>query len=130
MWCPGPPKDFARKKASIRYGLLHCCLANTVSEAQTMSCFLNWIFSLFTFQMLSPFLVSPQNPPSHPPSPCLYEGVPSPTHSHLPALAFPYTSSLHRTKGLSSYWCPTRTFSATYAAGAMDPSMCTLWLVV
>ena len=34
-------------------------------------------------------------------SPYYHEGVPTPTHSHLPALSFPNTgaSSLHRTKG-------------------------------
>jgi hypothetical protein len=43
-------------------------------------------------------------------------------------LAFSYTgaSSLHRTKGLSSHWWLTRPSSATYAAGAMNPFMCTL----
>jgi hypothetical protein len=54
--------------------------------------------------------------------PCFYEGVPTPpTHSYLPALSFPYNGALiiHRNKGLSSHWCPTRPFSATYAAGAM-----------
>jgi hypothetical protein len=52
-----------------------------------------------------------------------------PTHSCLPALTFPYTgaSSLHRTKGLSSHWCPKRPSLATYATKAMVPSMCTLW---
>jgi hypothetical protein len=38
--------------------------------------------------------------------------------------------SLHKTKNLSSHWCLTRPSSATYAAGAMGPSVCTLWLVV
>jgi hypothetical protein len=38
--------------------------------------------------------------------------------------------NLHRTKGLSSQWWPTRPSSATYAAGAMSPTMCILWLVV
>jgi len=54
----------------------------------------------------------------------------SPTHSCLPTLAFPYTgaSSLGRTKGFSSHWCPTKPSSATYAAGATGCSMCTLWL--
>jgi hypothetical protein len=49
-----------------------------------------------------------------------------------PSLAFPYTGALnlHRNKGFSSHWCPTRPSSATYAAGAMGCSMCTLWLVV
>jgi hypothetical protein len=51
---------------------------------------------------------------------------------YLPALEFSYTgaSSLQGTKGLSSHWCLTRPSSATYAAGAMGPSICTLWLVV
>jgi hypothetical protein len=55
-----------------------------------------------------------------------------PTHSHLTALELPYTrpSSLHRTKGLSSHWCQIKLSPATYVAGAMDFSMCTLWLVV
>jgi hypothetical protein len=59
--------------------------------------------------------------PTHPPTPAC-----------LPALAFPYTGPLrlHRTKGLFSYWYLTRPSSATYAARAMGPSMCTLWLVV
>ena len=68
---------------------------------------------------------------SHPPA-CFYKGAHPPTHSSLTALAFPYTgaSSLHRTKGLSSHWCLTRSSSATYVAGAMGPSMHTLWLIV
>jgi hypothetical protein len=55
-----------------------------------------------------------------------------PTHSCFLVLAFPYTgaSSLHRTKDFSSHWCLRGPSSATYAAGAMGPSMCTLWLVV
>jgi len=32
-------------------------------------------------------------------------------------------SSLGRTKGFSSHWCPTKPSSATYAAGAMGLSM-------
>ena len=44
-----------------------------------------WIFSLFTFQMLTPFPVSPKgNPLFHQPSSCFYEGVPPPTHPLLP----------------------------------------------
>jgi hypothetical protein len=45
-----------------------------------------------------------------------------PTHSHIPTLSSPtlgHLFSLHRTKDLSSHWCLTRPFSATYAAGAM-----------
>ena len=93
-----------------------------------------WMFSLFTFQILSPFSVS--FPQTHCPIPCPSASMRvfphSPIHSCLPALTFPYTGafSLHRTKGLSSHWCSTRPSSATYEAGTMGPSMCTLWLVV
>jgi hypothetical protein len=69
-----------------------------------------------------------------PSSPASMMVLPQPTtHSLLPLHpGIPLTgeSSLHRTKGLSSHWCQTRASSATYAAGAMCPSMCTLWLVV
>jgi len=58
---------------------------------------------------------------------------PLPSHSpFLPPTTFPYTgrSSLGRTKGFSSHWCPTRPSSLTYAAGAMGQSMYSLWVVV
>ena len=74
--------------------------------------FLYWIFYLFTFQMLSPFPVSPPETPSpRPHSPAPMRVLPYPqTHSSLTALASPYTgaSSLHKTKEHSSHWCPTR----------------------
>jgi hypothetical protein len=38
--------------------------------------------------------------------------------------------NLLRTKGISSYWCPTWPSSATYVAGAMGPTIWTLWLMV
>jgi hypothetical protein len=61
--------------------------------------FLNKIFSLFTFQMLSPFLLSPQKTPDPIPS------LPAHQCTCFPDLSFPYTraQSLHRTKGLSSH---------------------------
>ena len=71
--------------------------------------------------------------PSLPPSLCFYEGVPPPTHQLLPpGPGIPYTgaSSLHRTEGLFSHWCLTTPLFATYVVGDMDPSTCTLWLVV
>jgi hypothetical protein len=51
--------------------------------------FFYWIFSLFPFQMFSPFQVSPlQTSYRIPSSPtCLYDGAPLPTHSHPTALA-------------------------------------------
>jgi hypothetical protein len=77
--------------------------------------------------MLSPFLVSP----SRTPYPLLPAPAHQPTHTCFLALAFPYTgtSSLHRTKVLSSHWCPARPSSSTHTAGAMSSTMCTPWLV-
>jgi hypothetical protein len=72
------------------------------------------MFSSFTFQMLSLSLdSSPKIPYTLPPPP-----TPQPTHSQFLALPFLYTGAynLHKTKGLSSHWWPTRTSSATYAA--------------
>jgi len=72
------------------------------------------------------------SPLSHFPSPFFYNGVPPPK---LPTLSTssPWHSSLYwgsslgRTKGFSSHRCPTRPSSATYAAGAMGLSLCTIW---
>ena len=45
--------------------------------------FINYqIFYLFTFQMLTPFLVSPPQPLYQIPIPCFCEGPPPPTHPH------------------------------------------------
>jgi hypothetical protein len=60
------------------------------------------------------------SPLSHPPLSCFYECAAPPTQSHPPDLAFPYTRALNtlRPEGLSSHWCPTKPFSATYMANA------------
>jgi hypothetical protein len=62
------------------------------------------------------------------PSPC-----PSPqaTHSCFLALAFPCTGAydLHKTKGLSSHWWPTRPSSATYATRDTALGVGVYWLV-
>jgi hypothetical protein len=73
------------------------------------SYFFNWIFYVFTFQILSPFLVPLLNPsiPFQPP-PASMQVLPlPPTHTHLTVLALLYTGklNLHRTKGLSLYLC-------------------------
>jgi len=70
--------------------------------------------------MLSPF------PFSHSPSslPLFMGMLPFPlTHSNFNALTWPYIgeTSLHRTKGFSSYWCWIMPSSATYVAGVMGP---------
>ena len=53
---------------------------------------------------------------------------------HPPTLAYPpwhFPTLQHQTfKGPRSLWCLTRPSSATFAAGVIGPSMCTLWLVV
>jgi hypothetical protein len=93
--------------------------------------FFYWLFSLFTFHMLSPFQVSPlESPYPISPPPASMRVLPyPPTHSSLPTVALPYTGASNplRPKGSSSHLCPTRPFSATYAARAMGRF---LWLVV
>ena len=79
--------------------------------------------------MLSPFLVSPlQNPYPILLPDALWGCFPtlSPT-STSPPWHSPTTgaSSLHRTKGIPSHWCQISQSCASYAAGAMAPSMCT-----
>jgi hypothetical protein len=95
--------------------------------------FLLYIFFIYISNViLVPGLL--QKPLSHCSSPCSYEGgTPTPpTHSYLPALAFPYTGASNplRPKDCSSHWCPARPSSATYGVRAMGPSMCTFLLVV
>ena len=97
--------------------------------------FFYWILYVVTFQMLSPFSVSHSETP-YPMPPTLIPWGCFPTHpathSLCHTLAFPYTraSSLQRTRGLSSHWCHTWPFSATYAAEAMGHSMYTFLLEV
>jgi len=86
-----------------------------------------WMFSLSTFQMLSPFLVSHSEipyPMELPPGGCSPSlppvSWPSPTLGH-PALIGPKASPTTDAQ---------RPSSATYVAGAMGHSVCTLWLVV
>jgi hypothetical protein len=69
--------------------IISCCLC-LLANYVTLEGFWRGIFSLFTFQMLSPFLVflHPRNTLSHPPFPCFYEGAPPP-----PCLQFPYTGA-------------------------------------
>jgi hypothetical protein len=71
--------------------------------------FCNILKNLFTFQILSPFLISPlQTPiPSIHYSSSMRVLPHPPTHSCLTTLAFLYTvrkQLFHRTRGLPSYW--------------------------
>ena len=88
--------------------------------------------------MISSFLITPPQPP-HPISALSSLPFASTrvlpqllTLSHPTAPTFPYAraSSLHRIKALPSHSCQTRLAPATYVFGAMDPSLCTPWLVV
>jgi hypothetical protein len=81
--------------------------------------FLYYIFSLFIFQMLSPFLGSPPKTPLSPhPSPC------SPTHPHL----LPGTGiHLHWCKGLSFHWCLTRSSLLHIELEPWVPPSCVLF---
>jgi len=85
------------------------------------SCIEYFTYLHFKCYLLSQFpLQKAPIPSSHPLSP--WGCSPHlPTPSHLSTLAFPYTgtSSLHRTKGFSSHWCPIRPSSDIYEAGAM-----------
>jgi hypothetical protein len=93
-----------------------------------MDILFNYISNIIPFPSFPPGM---RPPPSHPHSLFFYEGIP-PTYSHLPAMAFPYTGALnlHRTKGLPPTDASHKASSAIYAAGAIGPFMCTLWLVV
>jgi hypothetical protein len=76
---------------------------------------------------------SPETPYRIPAPPAFMKVCPPPTHLLPPphhGIPLHWALSLHRTKGLSSHWCPTRPSSAVYASGAVSCSMCTLWLVV
>lgn len=95
---------------------------------------LNWMF-LFRFQVLLHFQVShPLTPyPIPPPSSSMRVFFLLNTHPILlHSLDFleHWGFSLGRIKCFSSHWCPTKPFSATYVAGYMGRSMCTLWVLV
>ena len=60
-----------------------------------------WIFYLFTFQILSPFQVSPWKSTVHAPSFCFYESVPLPTNSGLlPCIHLHWGIELSQDQGL------------------------------
>ena len=89
-----------------------------------------YIFSLFTFQMLSPFLVFPKKKKNQKPkilSPHYYPC--SPTHPlPLPGPGIPLHWGIkpYRTKSLSSHWWSIRPSSAIYVTGAMAV-LCDWW---
>jgi hypothetical protein len=71
-------------------------------------------------------------PTLHPP-PCFYEGAPPPNHPSLPHLpSIPLCRGIKSSLDQGSLLplMPHKKSSATYAAGAMGPSMCILWLLV
>jgi hypothetical protein len=81
----------------------------------------NWLFNLFTFQMLSPFLASPPQTPI-PSSPLPLRGC-FPTYPLLPqypSIPLCWGIEPSQNKGLPSHWCQIMRSFGTYAAGAMD----------
>jgi hypothetical protein len=74
--------------------------------------------STFPLRRTSYPLPSPPDQPTHP--------LPLPR----PGIPLHWGIEPYRTKGLSSHWWAARLSSATYAARAMSPTMCLLWLVV
>ena len=105
-----------------------CLLPHSLSLINSASLFISLDMCFIYISNGIPFPCYPSKSPSYPTSlPLLTK-----PYLHFPDLAFPYTvgSSLHRTNGLSSHWWLKRPASATYEAGGMGPSMCTLWLVV
>jgi hypothetical protein len=85
-------------------------------------------FSVFVLLILFTYISNAiplcKSPSSSPP-PASMRVLPHPFPPPHPGIPDVGSSSLHRTMGLSSHWCPTRLSSATYMAGAMGPSMCT-----
>jgi hypothetical protein len=92
--------------------------------------FIGYFFFIYILNTI-PFSDLPsRNPLSQSPSPCLYKGAPPPTHPLL---------SSH--PGILLHWgikppqdqrllLPLICNNATYVAGAMDPTLCTFWLLV
>ena len=90
--------------------------------------FLNFLLDFSLYFKCYPLSWFPSETPLSPP----LSPAQQPTHCCFLALEFPYTGaqSLHRTRGLSSHGGLIRPSSDTYAAGAMNPTICFLWLVV
>jgi hypothetical protein len=120
--------------------IFHLCYPSPSWGRGSWGCFfsaliLNCSFYLFTFQMLTHtrFPVSPHEPPSHRPSPCLYEGASPPTRPllpHRPSIPLHWGMEPPQGHDPPLHWCQIRLSSATYATGTMGPFICTLWLVI
>jgi hypothetical protein len=85
-----------------------------------------YISNVIPFPVVSP----PKTPYPIPHTPCFCEGALLPNHplqSHYPSTPLCWGIEPSQDQGPS---LPLRSYKATYAAGAMGPSMCTLWLVV
>ena len=110
----------------LNWQLIYVCPSHFVYQSQWVLLF---VFHLFFFldiffiniSNIMPFLsFPPGKPPPYPISPASMRVLPQPpTHSlppPLPSISYTGASSLHRTKGLTSPWWPTRPSSATYEA--------------
>jgi hypothetical protein len=89
-------------------------------------------FIYLHFKCYSPSWFALHKPPIPPPhGPCFYEGAPLPIHPHLPSapsISLGWDIEPSKDQGLPLPLCQIR--PTTYAAGAIGPSMCILWLVV
>jgi hypothetical protein len=75
----------------VRWNLRLIFISLMTKDVEHFSFSFYWIFSLFTFQMLNPFLVSPLLELPYPillPPASMRVFLHPPTHSHLPALNF------------------------------------------
>jgi hypothetical protein len=102
-------------------------------------CLFKFFWRYFLYLHFKCYPLSRFHPPwkptiTPPPSPLLWgcspTYPPTPTYPPWNSSTLRHPASLQRTKGLSCHWCLTRPSSATCAAGALDPSMYTPWLVV
>ena len=92
------------KEPQLRSCLHQIGLGPSLPASEAFALFFVCLF-VFNFLMDIFFIhISNVIPFPIPPFHCFYKGVPTPTHSCLPALEFPYTGalSIHRTKVLSS----------------------------
>jgi hypothetical protein len=78
--CIAQCTTYGNKNKSLEIHFYYMCLAESIFL------FFYGIFSLFKFQMLSPFLFSPLETPYPIPLPCFFEGDTPPTHPLLPYL--------------------------------------------
>jgi hypothetical protein len=105
-------------------GIFFCCYNKSNLRGGGLFFFFYWIFSLFTFQMLSPFQASPMETPYTFPTPhSSMRVLPNPPTHSCPGISLPSGIKPPQDQALL---LPL----VSNVARAMGPSMCTLWLMV